>query len=59
MVLNRRTDACAFLNKFYGSLDFIGKRKSESRDLALVISGGVTKFLPSVGMKFYFDHFKE
>ena len=59
MLPDRRTDAWAFLDKFYGSLDFVGKRKSESRDLAFVISGGVTKFLPSIVMKFYFDHFKE
>lgn len=59
MLPDRRTDAWAFMDKFYCSLDFVGKRKSESCDLAFVISGGVTKFLPSIGMKFYFGHFKK
>ena len=59
MLPDRRADAWAFLDKFYGSLDFVGKRKSESRDLAFVISGGLTNFLPSIVKKFYFDHFKE
>ena len=50
--------AWAFPDKFYGSLDFGGERKPKSRDLALIVLRRLTKFLSSIGMKFYFDHFK-
>ena len=59
MLPDRRTDAWAFLDKFNGPLDFVGKRKSESRDLAFVVLRRMTKLLPSIVKKFYFDHFKE